>query len=190
MLHEIGVELGAALVTKGFPLKAIPIVDGPEPTRTTTYARERIVIEHDDGDSFGPTFSTHRNPKVGMTRNVAGKITIYAQSPSPGATQWEHTRRAEHILDLVLVALRGVMSVRKQGIVWKGGRFIRPADLERSETQGGAVYELTFAVERGVYAQTWAGAVRPEGTVGPGGITITGTDRITGPAHSTPETAC
>lgn len=186
MLHEIGVELGAALAAQGCPLR---VIDGPEPTKTTTYARERIVIEHDDADGFVPTQSQHRNPKIRMVRNVAAKVTIYAQSPAAGAMEWEHTRRAEHVLDLVLVALDYVVSVRKNRWTIKGGGFVRPDDLAKSDTQGGAVYALTFAVERGVYEQKWNGDVRPQVT----GVPITSTDRITlahGPSDQVPETAC
>lgn len=186
MLHEIGVELGFALAAQGCPLK---VIDGPEPTKTTTFARERIVLEHDDGDSFGPTRSQHRNPKFRMVRSVAAKITIHAQSAADGATAWEHRRRAEHVLDLVLVALEKVVVARKNGWTPKGGGFVRADDLQKSEVAGGAVYELTFTVERGVYEQKWNGDVRPQVS----GVTITGTDRITlanGPSDQTPETAC
>lgn len=186
MIHEIGVELGVALAAEGCPLK---VVDGPEPTKTTTYARERIVIEHDDGDSFGPVRSQRPNPKHRMNRNVAAKVTIYAQSAAPGALDWEHRRRAEHALDLVLVALEKVIVARKNGWTLKGGGFVQPEDLQKSECAGGVAYELKFTVERGVYEQKWNGDIRPQVT----GVTITGTDRITtknGPSDQVPETAC
>lgn len=186
MIHELGIELGSALAAQGCPLK---VVDGPEPTRSTTFARERIVIEHDDGDAFAPVRSQHRNPKLRMVRNVAAKVTIYAQSPASGATDWEHRRRAEHVLDLVLVGLEKVILARKNGWVLKSGRFLVPADLQKSETAGGAAYELSFTVERGVFEKKWSGAVRAQVS----NIPITSTDEITlanGPENQTPETAC
>ena len=186
MLHEIGVDIAARLAAKGCPIK---VVDGPEPTESTAHTHERIVIEH-DGDAFSFARSQHRNPRAAATRNIGGKITIYANSPSPGALDWEHTRRAEVLLDMVLVALRYVSSVRKNGLTLKAGRFVKLPDQEKSDKQAGAVYELTFSIERAVVEKTWAGAIRPEATIGPGGITITNTDEITDPAHSTPETAC
>ncbi len=186
MLHEIGVELGAALAAQGCPLR---VVDGPEATKTTTWARERIVIEHDDGDGFAPVRSQHRNPKFRMVRNVAAKVTVYAKSPAEGAMDWEHRRRAEHVLDLVLVALEKVLVARKNGWTPKGGAFIKPDDLQNSEVAGGAVYELKFTVERGVFEQKWNGDIRAQVS----GVTITGTDLITlanGPVDQVPETNC
>lgn len=165
MIHEIGIELGAALALKGFPLKGFPVVDGPEPTKTTTGARERIVIEHDDGgDSFRAVRGEHKNPNLRTIRNIGVKITIYAQATNAGATHWEHRRRAEHVLDLVLVALDKVIYARKNGYTLTKGRFVQPDDLAASEVIAGAVYELTFTVERGVAEQTWKGEKRPEGS--------------------------
>jgi hypothetical protein len=186
MLHEIGVELGAALVAQGCPLK---VFDGPESTKTTTYARERIVLEYADSDSFSAPRSQHRNPKHRMTRNVAAKITIFAQSAAAGATEWEHYRRAEHILDLVLVAMEKVIVARKSAWNVGSGKFISPEDLKASESIGGAVYELAFTVERSVFEQKWNGSVKEQVT----DFAITSSDRIilaNGPEDQTSETNC
>jgi hypothetical protein len=187
VIHEIGVELAASLASRGCPFR---VVDGPEETGTSTFARERIVIEHDDSDSFGPVISQHRNPMQCAVRVVGAKITIYAQSPSVGATKWEHVRRVEHVLDLVICSLREVCVARRQGLSLAAGRLLQPEDLAASPAQGGAVYELRFGVERGIADTKWTGESRPEATVGPGGITIVGTDQITAPGYPVPETAC
>lgn len=171
MIHEIGVELGVQLAAVNCPLK---VLDGPENTKTVTYARERIVIEHDPtGDKFSNNKSQQKNPKIRVIRNIGVKITIYAQEASGGAMDWEHRRRAEHVLDLVLVALEKVLVARHNGWTLSGGRFIDPNDLATSEVQGGSVYELTFSVERGVYVQTWTGNARPEMTILPTTIQTT-----------------
>lgn len=188
MIHEIGRELQAALRAKGCPFN---VVDGPEGQATTTYARERIVIEHDEaGDSFGPTRSQSRNPRNRMIRNVGVKITIYAQSSASGALEFEHRRRAEHVLDLVLVALEKVITARHNGWVVKAGRFINPEDLAKSETIGGAVYELSFTVERGVFDTTFTNAARPEFTMGAGGISSTTRAMRPGADEADAEIAC
>jgi hypothetical protein len=164
MLHEIGVELAAALRTKKCP---IGVVDGPEPMGTTTWGRERIVIEHDDegGDAFSHVLSQHKNPKHRATRAIGVKVTIYAQSTRPGALHWEHRRRAEHTLDIVVVALADVITARKNAWRITGGKFVTPPDLDSSEKPGGAVYELKFTVDRGVYEQKWTGEIRPQMTM-------------------------
>lgn len=186
MLHEIVVELNADLSASGCPIR---VIDGYEPTRTTTYARERIVIEHDDGDTFSATRSQHRNPSIRMIRNVSARATIYAQSAAPNALDWEHYRRAEHVLDMFLVALERVLLSRKNAWSIRSGSFARPDDLRRSETPGGAVYALTFSYERGIYEQRWNGSVAQEIS----GVPILSTDQITtanGPPSQIPETGC
>lgn len=171
MIHELGVELQAALVALGCPL---PVVDGPENTKSTTYARERIVLEHDEkGDSFGPVRTQHRNPKSRMTRIMGVKATIYAKHPYAGALEFEHRRRANHALDLVLVALGNAAAARHNVYTPTAGRFITPEDLAGSERVQGAAYELTFTIDRAVEARTWAGAAGEEVTVIEGMITST-----------------
>jgi hypothetical protein len=181
MIHEIGVELAAALAAQGCPLK---VIDGPEPTDTTTFGRERIVIEHDDGDTFAAPQTQGRNPRIRFVRNIAVQIKIYAQVASTGATHWEHRRRAEHILDLVLVALEKVILARKNLFALTGGGFFLPPDLEASEIIGGAAYKLTFWVNRAVMVQTWAGDPRPQ--VALAVVAMTGTPTLTfdGTAHT------
>lgn len=192
MIHEICTELQLALLAKGC---RFPVLDR-EPTTTTTFGRERIVVEHDDGgDSFGPVLGQHKNPKQRMTRKVGAKATIYAQSPTAGALEFEHRRRAEHVLDLVLVCLDDVIRIRKNAWTPSGGKFVVPDDLAKSDAYAGAVYELKFSVDRAVNVQTWAGAARPEYALADGvfkGATKVslkgGVDDDGDP--STPETAC
>jgi hypothetical protein len=163
MIHELGVELAARLGTQGVPL---PVVDGPEPTTTTTWGRERIVIQHaDGGDAFGPPRSQHINPKHRHTRTANYKLTIYAKSAAIGAAVFEHRRRAEHVLDKVLCAMDYVAAVRKNRWAPKSGGFITPPDLAASEKPGGAVYELSFTFDRAVIDRTWANAAAEEFTI-------------------------
>ena len=59
-------------------------------------------------------------------------------------------------------ALELVAANRRNRIEFTSGRFSVPDDLSASERHGGAVYELTFTIERAVVAQTWAGAAQGE----------------------------
>lgn len=195
MIHEIGIELQAHLRARGCPFA---VVDR-ESMKTSSWARERVVIEHDeDGDSFSNVVSQHKNPKHRMTRRIGAKLTIYAQSSKSGALEFEHRRRAEHVLDLVLGAMVEVAVARKNAWAPTRGRFVQPVDLEDSEKFGGVVYELAFTFDRAVHEQTWAGDIQPEMTLGANGIrsttrvSLAGADDdgnpITIPA--TAETAC
>jgi hypothetical protein len=186
MIHEIAIELKAKLLARKCPIE---VIDGPEATTTTTFGRERIVLERDGGDKFGPVRGTHVNKKHRMTRVQSAKITIYAQAVAVGAMQFEHERRAEHVLDLVLVALHEVLSLRRNAYAITGGKFIAPVNLSASEKPAGAVYELAFTVDRPVMEQTWAGAARPEATIGgEDGVTIRRSTVVVGAGDD--ETAC
>lgn len=166
MIHEIGVELGTALRGRGC---SFPVVDGPEPTQPTSWSRERIVIERSGRDSYTAAPGHNINPRRYMIRNIGLKISIFAQSSRAGALAFEHERRAEQVLDMVLTSLVDIAGIRKNGMTLTGGEFVAPADLEKSESRGGAVYELTLSWERGVTKKTFAGAARPE-LVLPGGV--------------------
>lgn len=189
MIHEIGVELNAALGAKGCPFG---VIDGPEFRETTTFGRERIVIEHDPaGDSYTPRQQTDTNPRTRRTRNIGVKVTIFAQNPSKGSQYFEHVRRAEHVLDMVLIALDVIVVARRNRVSFKSGKFVYPADLKDSETPGGAKYELLLTIDRGVADRTWAGAALPTvvvSAVAPGtgpGVVITNTDTVVGTDGST-----
>ena len=198
MIHDIAVELQAYLLAQGVPLK---VIDGPEPP-TTTWGRERIVVEHTRAaDKYGPAMSTRANSKHRRTRTPTYKLTIYAQAPAPGAVTFEHNRRAEVLLEMVLVAMDNVAASilnRANGWTPVSSALLPPADLEKSERPAGAVYELTFTFDRPVVVQTFARAARAEFT--PAGF-MTSTTRVS-QAHgaddddddstvpATAETAC
>jgi len=188
MIHEIGKEIAAQLVAKKCPL---PVFDGPEPTQTTTGARERIIIEHDEngGDGFSFAASQHKNPRMRGVRNIGVTITIYAQAPNAGGTHWEHRRRAEHVLDLVTVALYDVLKIRRNGFTIKKAGFIQPPDLAKSETIAGAVYQMTLTIERGIFDQTWAYENRPQATIAEGQIK-SHTEASIANGSGAPDTAC
>lgn len=179
MIHEVAVNLGQQLAGRKCPIQ---VVDGPDRRKPTTFGRERIVVEHDpNGDGFGPTHiagpSKGIPPRNLITRHVGVKITIYAQNPNKGSAYWEHKRRAEHVLDMVLCALYVVAKVRKNFLpVYKSGRFVDPEDLQESETPGGAVYELYITYDRGVADRNWDGSADPTVTISPqmvGGPSVT-----------------
>jgi hypothetical protein len=168
MIHAIATDLGVALKAQKCPIK---VFDGRESTKATTPARERIVVEYDDqaGDSFIFPRGAHTNPRMPLGRMIGMKVTIYAQSSSIGTSSpaaWEHRRRANQILDLALVALHGIAQQRRVQYQPGKGRFVPLADQDGSEVDSCAVYEMTFVIERGVFDTTWAGAKRPETTVG------------------------
>lgn len=158
MLYEISKEVDARLKVKKVPLR---VAFGPERTKSTAL-NERIVIEHDEGDTFEALMLVQPNlgkpsPSAAFKRWQAAIARIYARSPNAGAIQADHYRRAEAVLDRLLLALDYVVRVRKNAMRLVGGRFILPEDLSSSETWPGALYELRFAIDRGVIDTDWNG---------------------------------
>lgn len=168
-MHEIALELTTELRAVGCPLQ---VVEGPEPSETATWGRERIVLEHATGDRFTAPLSQRTTPKYRFVRLVAAKLKIYAQTPRGGALAWEHRRRAEHVLDLVLVALEKVILARHNNFVVGSGGFFDPPDMQGTATRAGAAYELAFTVDRAVVPQTWDGELE-ETAGGLGGLNST-----------------
>lgn len=177
MLHEVGVDLQASIGSRGCPF---PVIDGPEYRPTGTFGRERIVIEYSGDDGF---VSTHKpgglKPLTFYTRKQAAKITIYAQSPRKGAIYWEHQRRAEKVLDFVLVGLYKVASKRANVLALQSGQFVLPEDLKAAETPGGAVYELKFTFDRAVADRIWDDAADPTTVMDATAVTATETGAST-----------
>lgn len=161
MIREIGVELQERIRDRGCPL---PVVDR-EQTKTTTWGRERIVIERDEaGDRFDFTRSQRRNARVVAVQLVGAKLTIYAQSGKSGALPFEHERRAQSILNCVIAALSKIQSIRKGRTAFlpDSGAFVVPPDLEASERRNGAVYELKFSFPLAIPDVTFKGEAKPE----------------------------
>lgn len=175
MIHEIAIEVAAILASKGVPFD---VLDGPEDTTTATWGRERIVINHAP-DTFGPVLSQRANPRQRRTVHANYKATIYAQEPVSGAQPFEHRRRCELARDMFLIAMDYVASARRNAWLPTSGQFVDPPDLDASEVNGGAVYELAFTFDRGVADVTWAGAAKTEFSL------IAGTVHSTTKAFST-----
>lgn len=189
MIHEVGEDLGRMLKAVGVPM---PVVDGPEPTGTATWSRERIVFGYNDesGDKFAIARSqSNSQKKQYATRSIGVKAIIYVQSPNPGALHFEHRRRADKVIDKVVVALIKIAALRKDGIAWTGGKYITPPDFKDTPQGGGVVYQLTLTFDRGIYDTKWNNDGKPTATLGK---TAT-TDSITsanGPEGQVPEVAC
>lgn len=186
MIHEIGKELQTQLRAQGCPL---PVVDGPEPP-STSWVRERVVIEYGTGFSFESTQSQHLNPKQPCNFRLPGKVTIYAKSSKAGALFFEHQRRALLVARQVTNALIKVFRERKNPIALPKGDFVPPADLEKSDSPGGACFAMTFEFLTGNPDVTFAGEAADEATIGADTIQSTDRVRFVNGAPGSGDTAC
>lgn len=191
MMHEITLAVGAELRARGVPFA---VVYGPERMATTLTSPARIVIERDReaGDGIGPARSVHTNPHMRAVRAIGCVARIFGKRNSGGAGVQDHEAVADQLIDQLIVALDKV--VRSNQTLWKpvSGKFLTAEDLAARglTTWPGVVYELRFTVDRGVFDTDFAGDAAPEADVGPGGVGIKSTTKVTVNGVGTPETAC
>lgn len=190
-LRDIARDVDAALQARGVPVRCVA---GPELAQSTGYARERIVLEHDGGDTFGGPRSQRENPRARFNRSVGAVMRIYARSSAAGATVQEHRGRAEEILDHAMIVLDNVIrGTRKSTWAITGGGFEDTADLGGSDARAGALYVLRFAYDRAVIDVAWStGAAAAEAEFGDD-VTIanvTQVSRANGPEGAPVETGC
>jgi hypothetical protein len=192
-LREIARAVDAALAARSVPVRCVA---GPEKTGTTTYARERVVIEHDGGDTFGPPRSQKLNPRALFNRSVGAAVRIYARSPVAGADVLDHRGRCEEILDHVAHALDAVIrGQRKSTWTANGGDFEDLPDLAASDARAGALYVLRISYDRAVLNVAWStGAAAEEAEYGgAAGVALTNETQVSlanGPDGAAVETGC
>jgi hypothetical protein len=190
MLATICRELDLALKLQHVPF---PVVFGPERSDPVSSAFGRLVIEHmARGDSFDPPIGTHPNPKVHFIRWQGARLRLYARSNVSNARHENHTALAERAIDAIMCELSVCVRARKNRIrVDPGAGFVPLEDAVGSQTWGGVVYELTFAIDRACERRTWEGEAADEVTIGDE-VTLTSTTKVSaklGPAGTPPADA-
>lgn len=147
----------------------VPIVYGPERFGRISRHQSVIVFERDrdKGDGFGAPTGSKRNPEYFGVRTIGCLVTIIARSPLDGARLADHEELADKWIDAVQCALYRWQSEARSPISFDAGRFLRRDELEGGplESFDGAVYEMTFAVARGVYDRDWDGEGRLLGLI-------------------------
>lgn len=183
MIRELAREVTEILRQRSIPIEVF--ADEPVGAASTTFARERAVLEHAEGpgaDRFEPVRSQRSRDSHYFTRTVGYTLTIYAKSPKEGALSWEHKRRANDFLDQILIAFSDVAATRRNEFAPLGGGFVPSDDLEGSEHPGGARYVLALTFTRAVIPRTWKGELAPTATFGdgtnPSDVTIGSVTRV------------
>lgn len=161
MLYEVHREVAAGLLAKGYSL---PVVYR-ERTQAEGFESDRVVLQHvrGNGDSFGAPVGPAQNPRAWGTVAAAASMRIYARDTQLGAAIQDHERLAWDYFQAAGAELWKALRRRRNRVDverWAGG-FIDPEAMEGTEVWGGAVYELTFPMERHLFDRTWEGVGRP-----------------------------
>jgi hypothetical protein len=167
VLLAISYQLREALKARGVPH---PLAYGPERMGQSVLAAPHIVLERDreNGDLIAPPVAHRRNPRLDHVRWIGSILRVFAKSTTDGAGVGDHEREADRVVDQAMVALRGIVSARRS--LWE----IRSSKLLTAEEAGergleawpGAIYEVRFAVARGVADLGWTEAATAAGAAG------------------------
>lgn len=187
MLAAITYQLRDALKARGVPY---PVSYGPERVGQTVLADSHIVVERDRdrGDDVSPPPTSRYNPHLDHVRDIGAICRIYARSTLAGAGPEDHERVADTVADQVLIVLRSIVSARRTAWAVRSAKLLSTAEAEYNGINWpGCVYELRFAISRGVTVATFVGEIAGETKFGGAhGTTVaTSLDTTGGPGPST-----
>jgi hypothetical protein len=155
MIRRMVADVTDMMRERGFSL---PIVYGPERTRRTSQHATHVVFQRDreKGDTFAAPDGRGRYPEYRGVRVIGCTAWVVARSSRSGARVEDHEELSDIIVDGIHSALYRWASEANSRMTIDGGRFLRRDELDGGEleTFDGTVYELSFAVARGVYDRT------------------------------------
>lgn len=171
MIYEMARDVAADLAARKYP---VAVSYGPERVTRDGYPQGVIVVERDrDGsDAVTPPKGQVNNPRYKGVRTLAVKATIYARSSLDGPLIGDHERECEKLVDAFIVALEDWGTESKAGyIAITAAKYLDASARADTEQWPGVIYELRFAVPRGVYKRDYvgennAGDARPTGAPG------------------------
>lgn len=135
MIGHLAAAVAEDLRRRKFPH---PVRYAPEHSRPSGFDHA-IIFERDReaGDPIVPVMGAKdRNPEVPYLRLVAGRVTVYARSPKPGARPIEHEDECDAVCNGVIAALYRILKARKLPLAIVESRLLRREDL-RDEDDGG-----------------------------------------------------
>lgn len=160
MIHLLFVKLSDALKAKGVPYEC---VYGPTPVGQKVGAtRIQVLRDYDANEGTAAPRGRFVNPRNVATRSVPAVVRIFAKSVIAGAQRHDHERLADKIADQVQVELH--KAVRASNTTHN---VVRAGLVSDDTTDGwaGVVYEIRFAVDRGVADTSWVGDAAGEMTM-------------------------
>lgn len=190
MIYELTQRVATEMTAKSCPF---PVLYGPERMAPSAINSTRVVIMRDrqGSEAVDAPRTQQRNPKAVMMRGIPGVLRVYATSTVAGAAVQDHEDLADQIVDLLLVAIRKVVTTAKTmwRIVSAGLLSAEALQLIGLETWPGVVYEMKFVVDRGVMDAPYTGEPKPEATLAAGSI-VSSTHVSLVTSSEDPEVAC
>ena len=166
MIYAMTRDVSALLTERKYPVR---VEYGPEQTARVA-PHSVIVIERDKqaDETIEAAHGLNRNAKKVLARYLPCVAKIYACSTQEGARVNEHEHECDRFVDALLGALYRWAKEAQAEVKIKGARFLPDAESVDVATWPGVVYQLTFAVGRGVFVRDYTGAGAAE--LAPAGV--------------------
>lgn len=183
MIRDLALAVAADLRTRKFPH---PVVYGPERAARDGFSAA-VVFRRDRSvpDEIAPPVGATR-PKATstgaespLTRWVSGAFVVYARSPVPAATVFDHEEECDRVCDGVLTAMYRLLKARS--LPWRvaESKMLTREDLraeadvaeaddhsgQRFADAAGCAARVRFAVQTLVRDVTYTGVSGPTGTI-------------------------
>ena len=159
MIYAIFQAARDAMKAKGCPFE---IAYGPARVPIAVGATRVQFGRDPQGDSLGPARGPQLNPRTLATRSMGAIAVVYAHSTLAGATLHDHEDLADLIVDQLQIEI--YRAARNAKCPYRATRAGFTDRYATPDGWSGAVYELRFAIDRGVRDVTWPGAAAPEGS--------------------------
>lgn len=164
MIYGITKDVAGELARRGFPMSCYYDNERIPTQLNESYLENRAVFTEVDptggDDTFqGPINASHAKNRLAWMQQIV--IMVYGSSAEPGARASEHRDEVRRLVAGVVTALKTWDQVTGAGgVVFQGGRFIRPDEVGADATAG-AAYRLRVVIPRALPTTHYNGSWHP-----------------------------
>lgn len=173
MIFQMSLDIAVTLAARKFPFN---VIYAPESTERKGYINA-ITIERDrsGGDKVVGNQANKQNPKAEAIRLLGVVARVYAVSQLDGSMINNHENLCDQVVDaLVIEVLKWGTAAKVGRPTFTSSRYLTAEERNTEETWPGVVYELRFAMPRGIRDITFEKEARSES-----GSNITGASNVT-----------
>ncbi len=167
MIYEMARDLDASLRARLYPIR---VSYSPERLKREDHASQVLVWrDHEATDNVRAVQGSDRNPRLGLIRDLAVRVVVFARSSKPGARVNEHHWVCEQYVDAVMTSLAMWLVEGRTGTTFPAvvteARYLGEKERPDLEQWPGVAYQIRFRVPRGVRVVDYTGQGQPEATV-------------------------
>lgn len=167
MIHRFSAALSEQLKLRKWN---VPVFHGPEAFARAPQSTCLVTVRDGDVDVVGPSRGAAPNGydpgtpsgRALASREIAGRVIVYAQSTAPNATRADHEELVDDLVDAIICAGYRWGVADRTRVSWGSGRVIDKAQYPGVfDRWPGIIYEQPLSVQRGVVDRDALGAGYP-----------------------------